>query len=78
MYDAIAFATDLALGAAYGWGNKTLLSYAGTGAVTTTVINAATAPEQIWITTCQQDSLYCADNNMDGSKRSTENGQSTN
>ncbi|HDL5699810.1 TPA: hemagglutinin repeat-containing protein [Mannheimia haemolytica] len=75
IYDTIALGTDLALGAVYGWGNNTLLSYAGTGAVTTPVVNAATAPEQIWEVKCKQDSLYCADNNMDGSKRPTENGK---
>lgn len=75
IYDSIALGTDLALGTAYGWGNNALLSYSGAEAVTTPVINAATAPEQIWITSCQQDSLYCADNNMDGSKRPTENGK---
>ncbi|SUU37209.1 Uncharacterised protein [Actinobacillus seminis] len=75
IYDTIALGANLALGAAYGWGNNTLLSYAGTEAVTTPIINSATAPEQIWKVKCTQDSLYCADNNMDGSKRPTENGK---
>ncbi|MDP0368607.1 hemagglutinin repeat-containing protein [Glaesserella parasuis] len=75
IYDSIALGTDLVLGATYGWGNSNLLNYAGIGAVTTPVVNVATAPEQIWVTTCQQDSLYCADNNMDGSKRPTESGK---
>ncbi|WP_406812368.1 hemagglutinin repeat-containing protein [Histophilus somni] len=75
IYDTIALGANLALGAAYGWGNNTLLSYAGTEAVTTPIINSATAPEQIWEVKCMQDSLYCADNNMDGSKRPTENGK---
>lgn len=74
-YDSIALGVDLVLGTAYGWGNNALLRYAGAEAFATPAINAATSPEQIWEIKCQGDSLYCADTNLDGSKRPLENGK---
>jgi|GEM_PF-1221842 len=70
-----AFYVDLALGGLYGWGNTDAIKYVGTAVATDPVVRAATAPEQIWLTTCKRDSLYCSNFNRDGSKRATENGR---
>ena len=70
-----AFYVDLALGSLYGWGNTDAIKYVGTAVATDPVVRAATAPEQIWLTTCKRDSLYCSNFNRDGSKRPTENGR---
>ena len=70
-----AFYVDLALGGLYGWGNTDAIKYVGTAVATDPVVRAATAPEQIWLTTCKRDSLYCSNFNRDGSKRPTENGR---
>ena len=70
-----AFYVDLALGSLYGWGNTDAIKYVGTAVATDPVVRAATAPEQIWLTTCKRDSLYCSNFNRDDSKRPTENGR---
>ena len=70
-----AFYVDLALGGLYGWGNTDAIKYVGTAVATDPVVRAATAPEQIWLTTCKRDSLYCSNFNRDDSKRPTENGR---
>ena len=73
--EKVAFYVDLALGSLQGWGNADATKYVGTAVATDPVVRAATAPEQIWLTTCKQDSLYCSNFNRDGSKRPTENGR---
>ena len=73
--EKVAFYVDLALGGLQGWGNADITKYVGTAVATDPVVRAATAPEQIWLTTCKQDSLYCSNFNLDGSKRPTENGK---
>ncbi|WP_192879077.1 hemagglutinin repeat-containing protein, partial [Haemophilus haemolyticus] len=73
--EKVAFYVDLALGGLQGWGNADATKYVGTAVATDPVVRAATAPEQIWLTTCKRDSLYCSNVNRDGSKRPTENGR---
>ncbi|UJZ89381.1 hemagglutinin repeat-containing protein [Haemophilus seminalis] len=73
--EKVAFYVDLALGGLQGWGNTDAIKYVGTAVASDPVVRAATAPEQIWLTTCKQDSLYCSNFNRDGSKRPTENGR---
>ena len=73
--EKVAFYVDLALGGLQGWGNADATKYVGTAVATDPVVRAATAPEQIWLTTCKRDSLYCSNFNRDGSKRPTENGR---
>ena len=65
----------MALGGLQGWGNTDAIKYVGTAVASDPVVRAATAPEQIWLTTCKQDSLYCSNFNRDGSKRPTEKGK---
>ena len=73
--EKVAFYVDLALGGLQGWGNTDAIKYVGTAVASDPVVRAATAPEQIWLTTCKQDSLYCSNFNRDGSKRPTEKGK---
>lgn len=73
--EKVAFYVDLAFGGLQGWGNTEATKYVGTVVASDPVVRAATAPEQIWLTTCKQDSLYCSNFNRDGSKRPTENGK---
>ena len=73
--EVVAFAVDLTLGGVQGWGNSDITKYVGTAAVADPIVRVATAPEQIWLATCKQDSLYCSNYNQDGSKRPTENGK---
>ncbi|STP02805.1 filamentous hemagglutinin outer membrane protein [Haemophilus parainfluenzae] len=73
--EKVAFYVDLALGGLQGWGNADATKYVGTAVASDPVVRAATAPEQIWLTTCKQDSLYCSNFNKDGSKRPTEKGK---
>ena len=73
--EKVAFYVDLALGGLQGWGNADAIKYVGTAVASDPVVRAATAPEQIWLTTCKQDSLYCSNFNKDGSKRPTEKGK---
>lgn len=50
-------------------------TYTGTAVIADPVVRVATAPEQIWMVKCQQDSLYCADTNLDGSNRPKDKGK---
>ena len=70
-----AFYVDLALGSLYGWGNADATKYVGTAVASDPIVRTATAPKQIWLEKCKQDSLYCSNFNRDGSKRPTENGR---
>ena len=72
-WERASLATDLVLGGVYGWGNSTALKYTGSAAVGTPMARTAFSPEQIWLEKCKQDSLYCADHNMDGALRPKEN-----
>ena len=72
-WEKASLATDLVLGGVYGWGNSTALKYTGSAAVGTPMARTAFSPEQIWLEKCKQDSLYCADHNMDGTLRPKEN-----
>ena len=72
-WENASLATDLVLGGVYGWGNSTALKYTGSAAVGTPMTRTAFSPEQIWLEKCKQDSLYCADHNMDGTLRPKEN-----
>nr|WP_228550030.1 hemagglutinin repeat-containing protein [Rodentibacter haemolyticus] len=73
--EKVAFYLDVALGSLYSFGSPTATAYMATAVSTDPIVRAALSPEQIWMTTCKQDSLYCADNNLDGTKRPTENGK---
>ena len=72
-WERVSLVTDLVLGGVYGWGNSTALKYTGSAAVGTPMTRTAFSPEQIWLEKCKQDSLYCADHNMDGTLRPKEN-----
>jgi len=72
-WESVSLVTDLVLGGVYGWGNSTALKYTGSAAVGTPITRTAFSPEQIWLEKCKQDSLYCADHNMDGTLRPKEN-----
>ncbi|MGE8654479.1 MAG: hemagglutinin repeat-containing protein [Acinetobacter gandensis] len=67
-----AFYVDGALGVLYGLGNTEAFSYVGSAVVSDPVKRAATMPTQIWEVKCNGDSLYCADSNLDKSKRHVE------
>ncbi|OOF46639.1 hypothetical protein BKK52_11185 [Rodentibacter trehalosifermentans] len=75
IWEDVSLATDIVLGGLYGWGNSKALLYTGSAASVTPFVHAAFSPKQIWETKCKQDSLYCADKNMDGSARPTEPGK---
>jgi hypothetical protein len=68
-----AFYVDGVMGVLYGYGSTGALSYVGTAAVTDPVRRAATMPTQVWEVKCNGDSLYCADTNLDKSKRPIDN-----
>lgn len=68
-----AFYADGASGALYGLGNTEAFTYVGSAVVADPVKRAATAPTQVWQVKCDGDSLYCADSNLDKSKRPLEN-----
>ena len=70
-----AFYLDAVAGALYGYGSTEALTYVGSAVVADPVKRAATAPQQIWQVSCGADSLYCADQNSDGSQRPLENGK---
>ena len=72
-WERVSLVTDLVLGGVYGWGNSTALKYTGSATVGTPMTRTAFSPEQIWLEKCKQDSLYCADHNMDGTLRPKEN-----
>ena len=72
-WERASLVTDLVLGGVYGWGNSTALKYTSSAAVGTPMTRTAFSPEQIWLEKCKQDSLYCADHNMDGALRPKEN-----
>lgn len=61
------------MGALYGLGNTEAFTYVGSAVVADPVKRAATAPTQVWQVKCDGDSLYCADSNLDKSKRPLEN-----
>ena len=63
-----AFYLDAVAGALYGYGSTEALTYVGSAVVADPVKRAATAPQQIWQVSCGADSLYCADQNSDGSQ----------
>lgn len=69
-----AFYADVLMGTLYGYGSTEALSYVGSDAVIDPVKRAATMPSEIWEVKCNGDSLYCADSNLDKSKRPLENG----
>ncbi|WP_242650020.1 hemagglutinin repeat-containing protein, partial [Rodentibacter trehalosifermentans] len=75
IWEDVSLATDIVLGGLYGWGNSKALLYTGSAAGVTPFVHTAFSPKQIWETKCNQDSLYCADKNMDGSARPTEPGK---
>ena len=67
-----AFYVDGALGALYGLGSTEAFTYVGSAVVSDPVKRAATMPTQVWEVKCNGDSLYCADSNLDKSKRPME------